>query len=543
MKSMWKKTFLGLAASALVAGSAARALAVCGDLNNSGSITAADCNIIFDVAAGPPDPSGLCGGAGALACGDLNNDGRVNSADGVICNNFVLGNQPLLPLCTGQPAVVSCPGGSKTYSSDITSSVRWPNTCTIVLDGTIKVNDGVIVTIDAGTTVKGLPVTTSGAPASLIFLRGSKLIANGTLAQPIVMTSGRDLPGQPGGARSKGDWGGLVLNGKAQVNVPGGQGDAEGLTGVKFGGSDNADNSGVLRFMRIEFAGRQLTVDNELNILTMNGLGAGTTIDHVEANVGLDDCFEWFGGTVNSKFLVGTACGDDGLDWQLGTAGAVQFALIEQNISVIEAGGNGFEGDNNENIQLATPFSNPHFCNVTVVGTKGQVGTPAGSNQVGALLRRGTKGVIANSIITGFQKSAIENAQVMSQAWVASPTCSNANDLSDELLVQDTIAYDNGAGTPGTTLGTSAGGANAPTPCTGADFANAMVSRWNLTTTDPGVSLAYPPGPGLKPTGSVSTTLDCSTLDGFLQNTNYKGAFDPAASGLWIDGWTDFPTS
>ncbi len=182
MKSKWKKALVGVAAATLVGGIAASAQAVCGDLNNNGSVTSADCNIIFDVAAGPPDPAGLCGGAGALACGDLNGDGRVNTADGVICNNFVVGNPPLTPLCQAQPSVVSCPGGVKEYTSDITSSTRWPNTCTIVLNGTIKVTAGTTVTIDAGTVVKGKVNSTSGDPSALVFLRDSKIIANGTLA-------------------------------------------------------------------------------------------------------------------------------------------------------------------------------------------------------------------------------------------------------------------------------------------------------------------------------------------------------------------------
>ena len=538
MKSKWTKALLGVAAATLVVGAAASAQAACGDLNNNGSVTAADCNLIFDVAAGPPDPAGLCGGAGAVSCGDLNGDGKVNAADGVICNNFVVGNPPLTPLCAPQPTPVACSGGTKEYTSDIGSSVRWPNTCTIVINGTIKVTAGTVITIDAGTTIKGKVNSTSGDPSALVFLRDSKIVANGTPAAPIIMTSGRDLPGQPGGARTKGDWGGLVLNGRAPNNVPGGEGLSEGLTNVPFGGSLPNDSSGVLRYTRVEFAGRAVSLDNELNIITQNSIGAGTSEDHLEAHFGLDDCFEWFGGTVNAKFLLASACGDDGLDWQLGTVGGVQYAVVAQNINVVESGGNGFEGDNNENGQLLTPFSNPQFCNVTLIGTKGQAGTPAGANQVGALLRRGTEGTIANTIITGFHASAVRFDQNMS------PACSSPTTMTGNLLLENSTIYNNGPGSPGTTEGTNGSAPNNPTPCGGQDFVNAMKASFGLVTTDPGVSLAYPPvNPVPTNAANVASTFDCNAINPTFDTTNYQGAFAPGAATLWFNPWAAFPLS
>lgn len=529
MKHTMTTTLATLALCGLLAAlpSTARAV-VCSDLNGDGALTTADCQQLLDTAVGLRDQSALCGGQ--PSCADLNTDGRITPADAALCLGQTTGQAAGRTLCniTAPGDVIDCPGGTATISRDIGRNQTWPKSCSIFLDGTIFVAGNVVVTIEPGTVIKGKRNSANGTPSALIFRRGARLIADGTAAEPIVFTSD-----QPAGSRTKGDWGGLVLNGRAPVNVPGGEGLAEGLNNVPFGGADSADSSGVLRYVRLEFAGRQLTIDNELNILTLNGVGTGTVVDHVQANVGLDDCVEWFGGTVNSKYLVGSACGDDGFDWQLGTSGATQFGLIAQNITVIEAGGNGFEGDNNENLQLTTPFSQPKFCNVTAIGTRGQPGTPAGSNQVGALLRRGTKGVIANSIIAGFAKSPIELAQIMSSA------CASASQLTGDLLVRNTILFNNGAS--GTTTCSSASGANAPTPCDGCQFVSLLqAGGFGLdTTTDPGVSLAYPPT-NPKPAGAVTTAFDCTTLDPFFQSTTYLGGFDPAGDNWLTTPWISF---
>jgi hypothetical protein len=536
MKGSWRKTILGLAAGIAVAGAGSRVeAAVCGDLNGNGTLTIADCTILFDVIAGPPDPAGLCGGQGAAQCGDLNADGSINIADGIICLNAVAGNETLFPLCTGSGVVPACPGGARTVSTDINTTQRWPASCVVTIDGTLFVNQNVVLTIDAGTTIKGKKISTNGSPSALIFLRDSKINAAGTQAAPIIFTSD-----QAPGARSKGDWGGLVLNGRAPVNVPGGEGLAEGLSNVPFGGSQPNDTSGVVRFVRIEFAGRQLTVDNELNLLTMNGVGAGTSIDHVHSHNGLDDCHEWFGGTVNAKFLAGTACGDDGLDWQLGYTGAVQFAYIHQNVNVIESGGNGFEGDNNENGFTLEPFSNPRFCNVTLIGTRGQAGTPAGTNQLGMLLRRGTKGFFAKTITEGFHGAGMQLAN-------ATPGCSAGPTLTGELLIRDSIFFDNGTTT--TNHCSSGSGANAPSPCTGCEFYDLVANSFNVVpdlnpagpAVDPGVSEAWPPSdPRPANAGAVSNGFDCSAVDGFFQATNYTGGFEPGGTNWLTTPWVSF---
>jgi hypothetical protein len=197
------------------------------------------------------------------------------------------------------------------------------------------------------------------------------------------------------GSRAPGDWGGVVLNGRAPINVPGGVGSSEGLPPGEalFGGNEPNDSSGLIRFTLIEYSGIEFSTDNELNVFTQNAVGRGTVVDHIQANAGFDDCIEWFGGTVNGKFLVSSGCRDDLFDWQLGYTGSVQFGLGIQNATISTGSGrNGFEGDNNSGGQDFLPRSNPNFCNMTVIGSKGQGDTTAGRS--GALLRLGTAGVI-----------------------------------------------------------------------------------------------------------------------------------------------------
>src|SRR5262249_10564954 len=204
------------------------------------------------------------------------------------------------------------------------------------INGTVFVNSGVTVTIKPGTVVKG--IKGAATPSVLVFKTGAKINAAGRPDCPIIFTSD-----QAAGSRAKGDWGGGVLNGLAPVNCKGGVCNAEGLTNVLFGGTQPNDSSGVMRYARIEYSGIELSLDNELNILTQNGLGASTNFDHIQTNVGFDDGFEWFGGTINEKFMVSSAAGDDNFDWQLGTVGAFQYGLAVQNQSTLQAG-NGNNG-------------------------------------------------------------------------------------------------------------------------------------------------------------------------------------------------------
>jgi hypothetical protein len=530
LRGILKRTAIALLAMASVgAASATAGAAICGDLNNNGSRNVADVVLLFRAVLENPDPSPLCGGAGALDCGDVLKDGAISVNDVVVLFSSVLGNETLFNLCEGPGPDIACPGGTTTISSlnGVTSNQTWPAGCTVLLDGPVFVQSGVVLTIKAGAVVKGMKNPTTTPPSALIFRRDSKINAVGTAASPIVFTSD-----QAPGSRFAGDWGGLVLNGRSTVNCPGNECLAEGLTSVPFGGTEPNDSSGILRYARVEFAGRILSTDNELNVLTMNGIGRGTSIDHVQAHMGLDDALEWFGGTVNAKYMVGTAAADDLIDWQLGTSGATQYVYAAQWAGNLDAAGsNGFEADNNENLEGATPRSNPKFCNVTVVGCRNQGGNCNVSTS-GALLRRGTAGQIWKTIITHMGSSGMQ----MRDVSTANNACNAGPTLTGNLIMKDTMFFDNGSG--GTTH-CSNHSSTAAANCQSCDIYNLWKSSQGVVDgSDPGLGTGFGSSP-IPNANANSAAADCATLDPFFDSTSYRGSHQPGGSN-WMAGWTSF---
>ena len=258
----------------------------------------------------------------------------------------------------------------------------------LYLPGLTFVKSGLTLTIGAGATVKG---KRDGSLAALIVQPGAKINAVGTASKPIVFTAGSGTP-------ERGDIGGLVILGKADINLANETGDIEGLVGVPFGGTDDGDSSGTLKYVRIEYAGHLLGTDNELNGLTMGGVGSGTSISFVQVYEGLDDCFEWFGGAVSATNLVATGCDDDMFDWDMGWRGSLQFA-VGGHTAVTNTDANGIEADNLNGNEGNTPRSAPKIANLTLIGN----GT---SSLNGMRLRRGTGGQIVNAIVTGFKMGA-----------------------------------------------------------------------------------------------------------------------------------------
>ncbi|MGE0077911.1 MAG: hypothetical protein AB7S48_08645 [Bacteroidales bacterium] len=292
----------------------------------------------------------------------------------------------------------STPKGEKvTISGDITENTTWEEQDTIVLDGYVYVKDGVTLTIEPGTVIKGL----SDTKACLIIERGGKIMAEGTQSKPIVFTSDK-APGE----RKPGDWAGVIMCGKAPINITGGEAELEGGTGAIYGGTVATDNSGVLRYVRIEFAGYEVTSGNEINGLTMGGVGSGTTIEYVQVSFGRDDSFEWFGGTVNANHLVSYRGGDDDFDTDNGYCGNVQFGLILRGTAEADKSdaSNGFESDNDANGSSNSPLTSAKFSNITILGpyaTKDQANVNP-NHKYGLRLRRNTHLSLYNSIIAGF---------------------------------------------------------------------------------------------------------------------------------------------
>ena len=299
------------------------------------------------------------------------------------------------------PENTSYPLATTTLSSDITSNTTLSGV--VLLENKVYVTNNSILTILPGTIIRG-DYSTQG---TLIITKGSSIIADGTQANPIVFTSNEDV-----GNRAEGDWGGLVLLGQAVNNQPGGVVNIEGIAptaNTQFGGTNDQDNSGILRYVRVEFAGIPLEPNKEINGVTFGSVGSGTLVDYVQVSFSGDDSFEWFGGTVNCKHLIAYRGIDDDFDTDFGYRGKVQFGLAIRDNTRYDAAGasNAFESDNDATGSSNTPKTAAIFSNITVVGALGD-GTqvlPTGETFEKAFrLRRNTSLSIFNSIATGWEQ-------------------------------------------------------------------------------------------------------------------------------------------
>jgi len=289
---------------------------------------------------------------------------------------------------------------------NITANTTLTNDNVYLLRGWVYVKAPATLTIQAGTLIKG-EKTTQGA---LIVERGAKLMAEGTKNQPIVFTSD-----QPAGQRSYGDWGGIILCGKATVNLPGGEGVVEGGTGATFGGGsspDDNDNSGSLKYLRIEFSGIPFQPNQEINGLTCGGVGSGTTIENIQVSYNGDDSYEFFGGNVNAKRLISFRAWDDEFDTDNGFSGKLQFGVSIRDAAVADqSGSNGFESDNDASGTTATPVTHPIFSNFSIFGPLLDANTTINSNyKRAAHLRRNTQTSIYNSVLAGYPTGLLIDA-------------------------------------------------------------------------------------------------------------------------------------
>ena len=386
---------------------------------------------------------------------------------------------------------------------------------TVVLEGTIKkktlkrnktyiLRGGVFITkllkIQSGTRILG----TEGS--FLVIDRDAQIKADGTLERPIVFTSVND-PGR----RARGDWGGIIINGRAPVNIPGGEGIGEGSTG-NYGGTDPDDNSGRMTFVRIEYGGFALSPDNELNGLAFQGVGAGGNFDFIQSSFGGDDAFEWFGGTANAKHLVATGTDDDNFDWTFGWSGKVQFGVVQQRE---DTGDTGIEADNNENGHDNTPRARPRFANITLVGAPQ---TGPGSRH-GMILRRGTGGDLRNFIVLGFKNLGVEVRDNATFTQLESGV----------LSLTGFIFFNNG------------NGLTSPANFTGNTATMLAARATRLVESDPLLRDPFSrTAPDFRPQAG-SPALNAANVapafnDSFFVAANYVGAFD--ANNDWTLGWT-----
>jgi PKD repeat protein len=314
---------------------------------------------------------------------------------------------------------------TQTVSANITTNTTWSGV--IKLENKIYVKNNAVLTILPGTIIRG-DFATQG---TLIITRGAKINAVGTQTQPIIFTS-NNAPG----ARQEGDWGGLVILGLARNNQPGGVANIEGIlptTDTQYGGNFDNDDSGTLKYVRVEFAGIPLEPNKEINGITFGSVGSETEVDYVQISFSGDDAYEWFGGTVNCKHLIAYRTLDDDFDTDFGFRGKVQFGLIIRDKDLSDAAGdsNAFESDNDAAGSVAQPKTMPIFSNITIVGPKGNgtITLPVGEKFEKAFrLRRNTSTSVFNSLITGWEKGlSVEG------------TASEANVNADSLVFASNI--------------------------------------------------------------------------------------------------------
>jgi hypothetical protein len=442
-------------------------------------------------------------------------------------------------------SVVTVPAGTggelvDTLTGDITSDVTLTADTRWILSGFVKVQDGATLTVEPGTTIVG---DTAVAGSSLWILRGAQIIADGTAEAPIVFTSG-----QPEGSRAPGDWGGLLIIGNGIINrsaatTEGPGGEAEDYTG----GTDNADTSGTLRYVRIEFAGFDVSqgAGQELNSLSMYAVGSGTTLEFVQSLAGLDDGFEWFGGAVDGRFLVSYESGDDHFDWAEGYRGRNQFVIGFQSTRLDPAPGAGVASSDPQGFEAdgcgassgcdagfaSEPFSIPVFANFTLIGP-GTATTPTESGDVGIVLRRGTGGYLTNGIVARWQSQGLSVRDDETNTLMTSDSLEVVN----VLLAENASNYDADDSGDFGVIGAFTASNHVEDAGTAAELFTSLDAA-SLDWTPPAESPAAS-GAG---TVAIPAEFTGTFFGGTLENTTYFGAADPAGDKWW-EGWTNYAT-
>lgn len=422
----------------------------------------------------------------------------------------------LLSITSRADEVIS---GYITQNTTLTNDKIW------LLQGFVYVTNGATLTIEAGTLIKG-DKATKGA---LIISRGAKIIADGTVQEPIVFTSNG-----PVGFRNYGDWGGIILLGRASINQPGGEAIVEG--GVEdgqgngtYGGGlnpDDNDNSGILRYVRIEFCGIAFQPNSEINGLTCAGVGRGTTLEYIQVSYCGDDAFEFFGGTVNARYLISYRNLDDDFDTDNGYRGMIQFAFALRDPAIADvSGSNSFESDNDATGSSNTPFTAPVYSNVTVAGPRATSSTSVnGSYRRAAHLRRNTRNSIYNSVLMGFPTGLM----------IDGSAC-ETNATNDLLQVRNTVisgCTNNFEVASGSTFDLS-GWFNNPAFSNKTYSANAALGLrdpFNLTNPDP-----LPADTSLLLSGADFSYA--ALADPFFTPVSYRGAFGTVN---WTAGWAEW---
>jgi hypothetical protein len=275
--------------------------------------------------------------------------------------------------------------GTLTENKTLTADKVWS------LKGYVYIPQGITLTVEPGTKV----ISDVSEKGALCVERGGKIIADGTADKPIIFTSGQSTP-------KPGDWGGLIILGNAPTNKP--NPTIEGGVGRAFGGVDENDNSGILRYVRVEYAGIAAFPGSEINAFTFGGVGKGTVVDYCESYYANDDAFEFFGGNVNCSHLVAVGTADDDYDFDFGYTGTIKFAISKRDPQFVDMAdaGNGIECDNDGTGSVAIPLTKPNLQNFTLIGSIESTSLP--NHNLAMRWRRGTAFNVQYSIFYGYMK-------------------------------------------------------------------------------------------------------------------------------------------
>lgn len=418
-------------------------------------------------------------------------------------------------------------------SGNITANETWTSNNIYLLDGWVYVKAGVTVTIQPGTIIKGDFVS----KGTLIVERDAKLICDGTVDQPIVFTSQKSV-----GQRSYGDWGGVIICGRASTNwaasvangTTDGEGIVEGGVGTVYGGGlspNDDDSSGVLRHVRIEYPGVAFQPNSEINGLTLCAVGRKTVIDYVQVSYSGDDSFEWFGGTVNCKHLIAYRGWDDDFDTDYGYRGKIQFAVVLRDPNIADqSGSNGHESDNDASGSTRTPVTRPIFSNVSIFGPYCFNSTINSLYRRTMHIRRNSETSIFNSVYAGYPTGLlIENTSTHTNATndvlryennvlvqmndtLAATSAANPNNISGAFNIDtwhNTVGYNN------TTIGLAS---------------SLMVTSLDINTPE----LTLMAGSPLLTGAGFS---DSYVNDPWFTQVSYRGAF---GTSDWTDCWAEW---
>ena len=286
---------------------------------------------------------------------------------------------------------------STTLSGNINATTTLTSDKVWTLKGYVYVTDGAKLIIQPGTTI----ISDISEKGALCIERGAQILAEGTSSKPIIFTSGKSI-----GERTPGDWGGIVILGRAKTNRTS-EPTIEGGIGRPYGGTNDLDNSGVLRYVRIEYAGIAAMPNSEINALTLGGVGSGTILENIQTIYANDDAFEFFGGTVNGKNLYAYATADDDFDFDFGYTGTITNGVSKRDPQFVDSGdaGNGVECDNDGTGSLAQPYTHPKLFNMILVGPN--VSTALANHNLGLRFRRATQFTMKNSIVWGWMKGGL----------------------------------------------------------------------------------------------------------------------------------------